>query len=131
MIKNWDFHGMEMDFSSMYEGNNHPSDIDMFYLCKDGTLILGEIKNDRGTFTDGQRGLLAKVINMHSADGIGLYIVHDKFYQKGDRRVDISRCQVKEIYAKQEHRWRQPDRIITVGEILDYYKQRGGEHCEV
>lgn len=44
----------------MYEGNDHPSDIDMFYMCKDNTLIIGEIKNSRGHFGDGQRDIQQK-----------------------------------------------------------------------
>ena len=46
MIKNWNYKNLKLDYSSMYSGNNHPSDIDMFYLTNNETLILGEIKNE-------------------------------------------------------------------------------------
>ena len=46
MIKNWNYKNLHLDYSSMYEGNKHPSDIDLFYLAKNDTLILGEIKNE-------------------------------------------------------------------------------------
>lgn len=46
MINNWGNKSLRIDYSSMYEGNNHPSDIDLFYLASDNTLILGEIKNE-------------------------------------------------------------------------------------
>ncbi len=108
----------------MYEGNDHPSDIDMFYLCKDDTLIIGEIKNERGHFGEGQRWMIARLIETHKGDAVGLFITHDKYYQDGDRDVDVSRCQVKEIYVKAEHRWRFPKRPITVQEILQFYKRR-------
>ena len=108
----------------MYEGGDHPSDIDMFYICEDGTLIIGEIKNIKGTFTDGQRNLLTKVLNMHKGDAVGLYITHDKFVQNGDKSVDVSSCKVQEIYIKSEREWRQPKSIVTVKTIINYYKER-------
>ena len=108
----------------MYEGNDHPSDIDMFYLCKDNTLIIGEIKNERGQFGEGQRKMITKLLNLHKGDAVGLFITHDKFYQKGDRDVDVSRCQVKEIYIKGENEWRFPKYPITVKEVLKYFKER-------
>lgn len=124
MIKNWQYHNLHMDFSSMFEGNDHPSDIDMFYMCKDGTMIVGEIKNERGQFTEGQRKLLTKCLNMHKGDAIGLYITHDKLVQNGDEVVDVSSCPVREIYTKKERKWRLPKRVVTVKEVLNYYKER-------
>ena len=125
MIHNWDYHNLNMDFSSMYEGNDHPSDIDMFYLCKDGTLIVGEIKSTKGTFNNGQRHLITRLLELHQGDAVGLYITHDQLVQKGDKRVDVSRCYVREIYTKTEGRWREPTRLVTVGEVLSYYRNRG------
>ena len=108
----------------MFEGNDHPSDIDMFYMCKDGTMIVGEIKNERGQFTEGQRKLLTKCLNMHKGDAVGLYITHDKLVQNGDETVDVSACPVREIYLKKEREWRLPRRVVTVKEVLNYYKER-------
>lgn len=108
----------------MFEDNDHPSDIDMFYLCRDRTLILGEIKSQYGTFNDGQRYLLSKVLNSHKGDGVGLYITHDKLVQNGDKIVDVSVCPVAEIYIKSEGEWRKPKKPVNVKEILRYYKER-------
>ena len=124
MIKNWDYHNLYMDFSSMYQGNDHPSDIDMFYMCNDGTLIIGEIKNEKGVFAGGQRRLLARLLNLHKGDAVGLYIVHDNLVQNGDTRVDVSKCKVKGIYINSEKCWRTPKKIVNVGEIINYYKER-------
>lgn len=124
MIKNWEYHELYMDFSSMFDGNDHPSDIDMFYLCDDGTLILGEIKSVLGRFNDGQRKLLTKVLKMHKRDGVGLFITHDKLVQNGDKVVDVSECWVSEIYIKNEGEWRKPKKPVTVKQILNYYKER-------
>lgn len=127
MIENWDFHNLNMDFSSMFEGNDHPSDIDMFYLCRDNTLIIGEIKNAKGKFRDGQRRMMTRLLNSHKGDAIGLYITHNGFVQKGVTDVDVSRCPVREIYVKGEGEWRLPKHSITVKEVLDYYKRRNDE----
>ena len=124
MIKNQEYQTLFMDFSSMFPDNDHPSDIDMFYLCNDGTMIFGEIKSKYGTFGEGQKRLLSKAIDMHKGDGVGLYITHDKLVQQGDRVVDVSKCHVKEIYVKGEGEWRKPKKDVTVGEVLNYYKRR-------
>ena len=113
-----------MDFSSMFETNDHPSDIDMVYLCDDDTLIIGEIKNERGHFSDGQRKLITKFLDNHKGDAVGLFIVHDKYVQRGDKTVDVPDCYVKEIYIKKEHQWRFPKRPVKVKEVLKYYKER-------
>lgn len=124
MIKNWTHHNLHMDFSSMFEGNDHPSDIDMFYLCDDGTLIIGEIKNECGEFAQGQRRILTKVLKAHKWDAVGLYITHNKYVQDGDTVVDVSECPVQEIYIKSEGVWREPKKPVNVKQILNYYKER-------
>ena len=108
----------------MYEGNDHPSDIDMFYLCKDDTLIIGEIKNARGHFGDGQRRMMTKLIELHKGDAVGLYVKHDGYVQKGDRVIDGLRCNVYQIYVKGENEWRFPKHPVTVREVIEYYRRR-------
>lgn len=124
MIDNWEYHNLYMDFSSMFEGNDHPSDIDMFYLFADNTLLLAEIKSCHGHFAAGQKRLLKKIIDAHNGDGVCLYITHDKLVQNGDKVVDVSVCPVKEIYVKGEAGWRPPKQAVTVTDVLNYYKQR-------
>lgn len=124
MIQNWNYHNLHMDFSSMFEGGDHPSDIDMFYLCEDGTLIIGEIKSNRGHFSQTQKILIKKILDMHDGDGIGLYITHDKLVQNGDESVDVSVCPIEEIYIKGEKWWRKPKIPLCTKDVLDYYKAR-------
>ena len=108
----------------MFEGGDHPSDIDMMYICRDNTLIIGEIKSTRGTFNEGQRKMIARLLNWHRYEGVGLYITHDKLWQNGDRVVDVSVCPVVEIYIKAEGYWRKPKKPVDVKTLLDYYKRR-------
>lgn len=121
MIKNKEYHSLFMDFSSMYEGNHHPSDIDMFYLGRNRILILGEIKNERGELHKGQRRLLEILAEGWKNDAICLYIVHRKYYQRGDRSVNVAECYVREIYYKKIHQWVFPKRPTKVKEIIEYY----------
>ena len=65
-IKNWDYQTLHMDYSSMYKGNKHPSDIDMLYIGKDKVLILGEKKKTREAHSNGDRG---DCLRLSSTDG--------------------------------------------------------------
>ena len=76
-----------MDFSSMYSGSDHPSDIDLFYIGRDRTLLIGELKNERGYLQDGQRKLLENLANGWKYDAVVLYIRHNKYRQRGDEFV--------------------------------------------
>ena len=106
----------------MYEDKRHPSDIDMLYVGRDRTLILGEIKNERGQLKYGQRRLLVTLAENWKHDALCLFIVHNKYYQRGDRVVNVAECLVKEIYYKSIHSWREPRKPTTVKEIIEYYK---------
>lgn len=121
MINNWKYHDLHMDFSSMYEGNRHPSDIDMIYVGRSRFLIIGEIKNECGTLKDGQRRLLENIVNGWKYDGLCMYITHDKYAQYGDTEVDVSECYVKEIYYKKTGKWSIPKRQTQVKEVIKYY----------
>ena len=122
MIHNWNYHNLYMDYSSMY-GKDHPSDIDMFYIGKDDILIIGEIKNEKGSLLNGQRRLLEKVINNWKYDGICLYITHNKYVQNCDKKVDVPECYVKEYYWKKLKKWVKPQKDIKVKDVLEKYKK--------
>lgn len=121
MIRNWNFHNLYMDYSSYTDANNHPSDIDMFYIGKDKTLIVGEIKNELGKLVGGQRKLYEQLIDGWKYNGIALFIVHNKYVQRGDTKVDVPNCLVREYYYKGE--WHKPQKELKVMEVLDKYKE--------
>ena len=121
MIRNREEFSLFMDFSKMNYGRGQPSDIDMFFIGRDNTLILGEIKNERGTFKDGQRNRLRTIVDNYKYDALIIYITHDKRVEEGDTEVDISSCQVQEIYYKKEKQWRMPRYYTCVGDIIKYY----------
>lgn len=120
MIKNWNYHNLYMDYSSYTESNEHPSDIDMFYIGKDNFLIVGEIKNEKGKLIGGQRKLYEQLIDGWKYNGIALFIVHDKYVQNGDKKVDVPNCEVREYYYK--GKWVVPKNKIKVRDVLNKYK---------
>lgn len=105
-----------MDFSNINTPHGKPSDVDMWYISKNNFLIVGEIKNAKGTFTDAQKYLLAKLVDGNKNGGTVLYITHDKDVHKGDTLVDVAQCQVAEYYW--QGKWRTPRKPITVNEAF-------------
>ena len=118
MIRDWGKHSLNMDFSGLKVGNCQPSDIDLFWLGKNH-LVIGEIKNECGEFKNGQVQLLAELVNgWHKKRAILLLITHDKYVQKGDTTVDVSKCFVQEYFYK--GRWHKPRKPTTVKEFIDW-----------
>ena len=105
-----------MDFSNIDTPQGKPSDVDMWYISKTNFLIIGEIKNEKGYFTDSQKWLLARLIDNHKGGGTILYITHDKDVHVGDKTVDVSRCQVAEYYW--HGKWYVPKQPTTVNEAF-------------
>lgn len=119
MIKSWEEHQLNMDYSHI---GVVCSDIDLIHITPKGFLILGEIKNHHGTFKHGQKTLLSSIIDNNSYGGTVLYITHDSDVHKGDSIVDISQCLVEEYYWKGE--WVTPYRFITVKEAMKILEEK-------
>lgn len=123
MIRNWNEHSLYMDFSEMAtDSHPQPSDIDMFYLGANNTLILGEIKNERGELKDGQRRLLERLADGWRGNSMVLYITHDKYVQKGDKKVNVAQCFVQKYYWKKK--WRTPLTPTRVYEVIDQFSKK-------
>lgn len=123
MIKNYQRQQLQMDFSTGM-GNDHPSDIDLFYIAKQNgqpVLILGEIKNEHGTFSEGQRKVLQQVADNFRYRAFIIYITHNKRVEEGDVRVDVMNCPVSEIY--ENGKWQIPSCKVTVKRFLDLIKK--------
>ena len=118
MIRDWKRHSLYMDFSNLQMPKGRPSDIDMFYLCPDnGILVLGEIKNRKGTFKYYQRNLFQQIVDNYTPAGMILYIIHDEFVEQGAEMVDVSKCEVAEYYW--EGKWYKPHKLLRVREALE------------
>ena len=114
MIRDWQEHQLNMDFSHI---GVVCSDIDLFHVTRSGFLIIGEIKNRKGFFGQGQRKLLSGLVDNNRNGGTVLYITHDSDVHQGDHIVDVSKCLVDEYYWQGE--WLIPYRFITVQEAME------------
>lgn len=92
------------------------SDIDLFHVTPKGFLVIGEIKNLKGEFKQGQRRLLSNIVDANKNGGTVLYITHDKDVHSGDTIVDVSECLVEEYYWNGE--WITPYKFITVKDAM-------------
>lgn len=107
-----------MDFQNIKTPLGRPSDVDMWYIDpKSNFLIIGEIKNAKGTFTDGQKALLRKLVDSHKGGGTVLYITHHKDVHQGDTFVDVSLCKVEEYYWN--GKWIKPRNYTTVQDAFN------------
>lgn len=126
-IRNWNFHRLDIDFNPLAKpnGKDKPSDMDMVYISKDNTLIIGEFKNETKPYIeDGQKWLIERYINGWKYDALALLIIHNKYVQRNDTKVNAAECYVKEIFYKRVGRWVEPKKPTTVKDIINYY--RGG-----
>ena len=113
MIRDWSEHNLHMDFSKI---GVVCSDIDLIHVTKKNRLIIGEIKNSKGTFKAGQKRLLERIVDNHKYGGTVLYITHDGDVHRGDSIVNIADCLVEEYYWNGE--WITPYRFITVEDAM-------------
>ena len=119
MIRDWDEHNLHMDYSNI---GVVCSDIDLLHVTPTGFIIIGEIKNFKGTFKRGQKRLLQKLVDNSTNGGTILYITHDKDVHSGDTIVDVSTCLVEEYYWNKE--WVIPYKPITVGDAMKRLEER-------
>lgn len=113
MIRDWDEHQLNMDFSNV---DVVCSDIDLFHVTPSGFLIIGEIKNYKGEFKQGQRRLLSNLVDANKNGGTVLFITHTTDVHVGGKTVDVSECMVEEYYWNGQ--WVAPSEFITVNEAM-------------
>ena len=105
-----------MDFSEVDVPSGHPSEVDMWYITPKGFVIIGEIKNEKGSFTSYQRKLLSRLVDGMTKGGTVLYIIHDKDVHLGDKKVNIANCLVQEYYWN--GKWIEPQIPTTVNTAI-------------
>ena len=120
-------HKLFLDYSSMFDTYIHPIDLDMWYISTDDVIIIGEIKNEsyKKSSWESQKQYMTKFLDRISGEVICLFIIHDKYWQKGDKEVDVPSCEVQEYYYKKDGIkgiWTTPKKTLYVREIFDRYK---------
>lgn len=117
MIRDWKEHELYMDFSDLNVGFGQPSDIDMFYIGKNGFMLIGEIKHRRGELKDGQRRLLERLIDNYKRPAMCIFIQHDRDVYEGAESVNVAYCEVVEYYYK--HQWHTPREYLQVIDVIN------------
>lgn len=117
MINNWKQKQLNIDYSRLNFGRGQPSDIDLIYYGRDNILLLGEIKNEMGTFTENQKRLYEHIADNYKGICIVLYITHNKRVEDGDYIVDLADGKVREMYYK--GKWHKTERNLQ--DVIRYY----------
>jgi hypothetical protein len=117
-IQNWKNQGVKLDFGNLRfksEEGSRPSDIDMMYIGKDGTLILAEGKNEMGTLTPGQKRMYHMFIDGYCRGtrkkGVFIYFTHDVYQQDGGTKVDVASCFITSLYVHDGQRGQEYKRL--------------------
>ena len=119
MLKDVTEYELVMDFANICV---KCSDVDLIHMTNSGKLIIGELKNEKGSLKGAQRKLFARIIDGYKSGGAVLNIRHTVDVHKGGKMVDVAACQVVEYYTG--GKWHTPDRFITVNEFLDRMEEK-------
>lgn len=112
-MRNKPFYDLYMDFAKLRDNKIFPCDIDMFYECNDGFIIIGEAKLRGHHVERMQEKVLTHLIDGHKNGGILLEIQHDEKVQDGKERVDIADCTIfREYYDGKWHICEKPDTVL-------------------
>lgn len=105
-----------MDFSKFDLKVGRPSDIDLFYIGENKTLIIGEIKNEIGSLSNGQRHLMENLVDNWKYKGACLFIQHSEYVENDSKSVDVSKCLVTEYYIN--HQWKKPKKPLLAQDAI-------------
>lgn len=125
-IKNWDERNLPVDYSSMFDGGKHPSDIDMFYLFPDGLIMFGEFKNElyNKNSWEKQKSLFQRVLDGINGEALWLFMVHNAYVESGAKAVNGLDCVIKEYCYKKPHykaKWVTPRKETKLKEVFEKY----------
>ena len=111
-----DFAGLELD------GGIYPTDIDGLIEYHNSEYILIEVKHNKARLPIGQRIAMQRMVDDFTKAGKqAVAIVCEHNIDDTKQAVILSMCRVRELYYGAEHRWRPPDKRITVREAIDNF----------
>lgn len=108
-----DFKGLELD------GGIYPTDIDGLIEYHDKEYIIIEVKHGKAKVPVGQRVAMQRIVEDFTKIGKrAVAIVCEHNVDDVDKPVIAAYCRVREFYYGGEHRWRPPDKRMTVQEMV-------------
>jgi len=96
---NRDYYGLFMDFAPLHKYHIYPGDLDMYFVCGDNYLVIGEAKLKGFHVKGRQKKALETIIDGHDAGGCLIEIEHNSRVQDGATTVDIADCLVRRAYS--------------------------------
>lgn len=111
-----DFQGLELC------GGIYPTDIDGLVEYKDSEYIIFEVKHENAEVPYGQRLALQRMVEDFTKAGKrALAIVCEHHVNNTSKSVIAARCDVRELYYGEEHRWRRPNKNVKVRQAIDEF----------
>lgn len=112
-----DFKGLELD------GGIYPTDIDGLIEYHDSEYILIEVKHNGAKVPVGQRIAMQRMVDDFTKAGKqAMAIVCEHYIDDAREPVVMAKCRVRELYYGGEHKWRPPDKKMTVREAVDNFQ---------
>lgn len=113
-MKNREYYNLYMDFESLRKNKLYAGDVDMYFVCGDNYLVIGEAKL-KGFHVKGiQEKALTTIIDEHKSGGVLIEIEHTSRVQDGATSVDIGDCLVRRAYFNGEwHEYEKPLNVLT------------------
>lgn len=109
------------NFENMRFGKITPTDIDGAIEYKDKAYMFIEIKYREKDLPFGQRLALERLVKDTSTNKTSIAIVCEHYVSDTQEQIDVADCIVREIFLSTEKRWRPPNRIIKVKDLLDLF----------
>lgn len=107
------------DFSGLQYGNITPTDLDGLIEYKNKGYVLIEIKYKGKELPFGQRLAIERMVNDFACAGkTAIAIIADHYIDNTDDDVNVSDCNVRELYHSKERVWRTPKQAMTTAELI-------------
>ena len=110
------------DFSGLRFGNITPTDIDGIIDYKNKAFIIIEVKYGDAELPYGQRLCVERMVAELSKPSLAVVAEHD--IHDASEPIDVGKCKVREIYLRNEKKWRPPKRSFSVRELCEKFLGR-------
>lgn len=107
------------NFKNIRYGNITPTDIDGIIEYKDKGYVVFEIKYRDTELPRGQRLAIQRLVtDVGKANKKALAIIAEHNVDNAEQQVDVSVCDVREVFLSTEREWREPNHAMKMGECI-------------
>lgn len=122
-----------IDFQGLnYDQGIYPTDIDGLIEYKDSEYIIFEVKHQNAIVPKGQKLALQRMVDDFTKVGKhAIAIICEHYIDDTNQPVIAAKCNVRELYYGDEHKWRRPRKKIKVRQAVDEFFEATRLHKEV